>query len=61
MTSLSLPPSTRQSVSQGPWVIMTLRGFFVDQSLILIKKCLGIAFVLQVRGMEHLKPRMAEG
>ena len=38
MTSLPLSLSTRQSVSPGPRIIVTLTGFFVDQSLILIKK-----------------------
>ena len=38
MTSLPLSLSTRQSVSPGPRIIVTLTGFYVDQSLILIKK-----------------------
>ena len=38
MTSSPLSLSTHQSVSPGPWVIVTPTGFFVDQSLILIKK-----------------------
>lgn len=43
MISLPLPLSTRQSVSQGPWVIVTLTGSFVDQSLVFFfKKVLGL-------------------
>lgn len=63
MTSLPLPPSTRQSVSQGPWVIVTLTDSFVDQPLILIKKkkkSLGIAFELK-RRMKPLQPRVIVG
>ena len=45
MTSLPLSLSTRQSVSPGPRIIVTLTGFYVGQSLILIKKIFFFLFL----------------
>lgn len=62
MISSPLPLSTRQSVSQGPWVIVTLTGSFVDQSLVFIFKIkTGIAFELKVGRKKPLQPRVIEG